>query len=256
MPNSWLLLPVVIALLIVTMAVLSTARRAGQLSPEGARKAFHVAMGMMTLSFPWLFPEPAPVVLLACLCCAWFEAVRRMAPLQNRCGPVLSAVARPGRGEVHFAVGTALTFVLAGGYALAFCLPMAILALADSAAALVGRRYGGRPGTLRLGGKSLAGSSAFFAVALALSLIGLALDGWAAAPAVAMSLTLAATTTLLEAIARRGADNLLIPVGAALLLQGQMAPAIATVAFAVALGLIAIAGLTLGKAIRARGFGS
>ena len=160
--SSWLLLPLVVVLLIATMSALSAARTAGQLSPEGARKLFHVAMGTMTLSFPWLFIDPTPVLLLAGLCCVWFESVRRLTWFARHCGPVLSAVARPGRGEIYFVLGTALTFLLCGGNALAFVLPMAILTWADTAAALVGQRLGGRPGALRIGGKSLAGSGAFF----------------------------------------------------------------------------------------------
>jgi phytol kinase len=222
--SSWLLLPLVVVLLIVTMLALSAARTAGQLSPEGARKLFHVAMGTMTLSFPWLFTGPTPVLLLAGLCCVWFESVRRLTWFARHCGPVLSAVARPGRGEIYFVLGTSLTFLLCGGNALAFVLAMAILTWADTAAALVGQRLGGRPGALRIGGKSLAGSSAFFVVALTISLLGLSMAGWPPAQASLMSILLASTTTVLEALARRGADNLLIPVGAALLLRGIVDP--------------------------------
>jgi phytol kinase len=137
---------------------------------------------------------------------------------------VLSAVARPGRGEIYFVLGTSLTFLLCGGNALAFVLPMAILTWADTAAALVGQRLGGRHGALRIGGKSLAGSSAFLVVALAISLLGLSLAGWPPAQASLLSMLLASTTTVLEALARRGADNLLIPVGAALLLRSIVDP--------------------------------
>jgi phytol kinase len=240
MNASWLLLPVIAALLVAAMAGLSAARNAGALSPECARKLFHVSMGIMTLSFPWLFSDPAPVLLLACIACIWFEAVRRLAPLARNCGSVLSNVARPGRGEIHFVAGTALTFVLAEGNALAFCLPMSILALADAAAALVGKRFGDQPGAIRFGDKSLAGSSTFFAVALFAGLTGLSLAGWPAAQSIALAVLIACATTALEAVARRGADNLLIPVGAALLLRCDAVPTMLPAGILVLVGLVSL----------------
>ena len=35
------------------------------LSPEAARKALHVALGLTTLAFPWLFDDASPVLALA-----------------------------------------------------------------------------------------------------------------------------------------------------------------------------------------------
>lgn len=204
------------AALPLAMAALSAGRCRARLSPEGARKLLHVAMGLLTLAFPWLFASPGPVLALTALALAWFAAVRRLAPLQARFGPVLSGVARPGWGEGCFALGAGLSFWLAQGSVLLHCLPMAILSFADTAAALVGRRLG----KSRRGGKSLAGSAAFFCVALGCGLAGLALwAGWPPARAWPLALGLAGLTTLLEALGRRGLDNLLVPLGALALLR-------------------------------------
>jgi phytol kinase len=220
MTNSWLLVTVIGALLIGSMAALSAVRNAKRLSPEAARKALHVALGLTTLAFPWLFDDATPVLALAAFACLWFEAVRRWSPLARRFGSVLSAVARRGRGETHYAVGTALTFVAADGSAVSFCLPIAILALADAAAALAGRALGARPGAVRFGSKSLAGSTAFYVVALVVSIVGLMLADYALPAALGAAIIVASITALVEGIARNGADNLLIPVTAALLLRG------------------------------------
>jgi len=217
---SWLLVALVVVLLIGSMAALSFAHNTRRLSPEVARKAFHVAMGLATLPFPWLFAESTPVLLLAVLACVWFEAVRHCAALQKHCGAVLSAVARRGRGEVHYAIGTALTFLLADGSPASFCVPIATLALADAAAALIGRQFGARPGAVRFGAKSLAGSAAFFVVAFAVGLTGLSIADCPFPQALAVALVLACITAVLEGVATNGADNLLIPLGAALVLQG------------------------------------
>ncbi len=237
-----MLLPLVAALMVFTMRFLSVARNAGLLPPEYARKFLHVAMGAMTLFLPWLCADPAPVVLLAGLACVWFEFVRRRTLLRRDYGAVLFGVARTGRGETHFVLGTALTFLMADGSALMFCLPMAILTWADAAAALVGQRFGSRPGAIRLGPKSLAGSSAFFAIALAVSLLALSIAGWNAMPALAVSVLLAGATTVVEAVARNGADNILIPLVAALLLRSldQDMALPGTIALPIGLALLAL----------------
>ena len=251
MNATWLVIPAIGALLVGSMAGLSAARDLGRLSPELARKLLHVVMGLATLPLPWLFNEPTPVLLLAALAGIWFEAVRRFAILERHFGSVLSAVARRGRGEVHYAIGAAVTFVLADGGPAGFCLPIAILALADAAAALVGRRFGARPGAVRFGTKSLAGSVAFLVVAFAVSLIGLSIAACPLPQAVSVAVVLACATAVLEAVSRNGADNLLIPLGAALLLQSTKLPPEATALIALVAAITAAA-LALGSASAAR----
>jgi phytol kinase len=219
MSDSWLPIALIGALLVGSMAALSGLRDAGRLSPEAARKSLHVGLGLTTLAFPWLFAEPTPVLALAALACLWFEGVRRSPPLARRFGSVLSAVARRGRGETHYAVGTALTFVAADGSVVSFCLPLAILALADAAAALVGRALGARPGAVCFGSKSLAGSTAFYIVALVVSVVGLILADCSLPAALGAAVVVASLTTILEGVASNGADNLLIPVTAAVLVK-------------------------------------
>lgn len=223
-PAPWVGVPIVAALLVTSMALLSSRRCQRILGAEPARKALHVGVGLVTLVFPWLFTSAAPVLVLATMALGWFEAVRRCVLLRGRFGAVLQRVARPGRGESCFVAGTALTFVISGGDPLEFCLPMAVLTLADSAAALVGQAVARRRGGTPRQGKTLAGSAAFFGVALACGLVALPIGGWSAASACVMALLLASVTTALEAAAGHGFDNLLIPVAAASLLQ--LAPSV------------------------------
>lgn len=228
--------------LVGAMAGLSAGQRRFGLPAECARKLLHVAMGLVTLSFPWLFSSPWPVLALALAALAWLAAIRRGKALRRCFGPVLEGVGRPGWGEGYFVLGAAATFLLAQDSPLFYCLPMAILSFADAGAALIGQRWGRQPGAVRFGGKSLAGSSAFFAIALGCGVVALqAWEGWAPSRSWPHALLLALVTTVLEAMARCGLDNLLIPLGALMLLrlEAEATPAALLLHLGVGLALIA-----------------
>ena len=104
---------------------------------------------------------------------------------------------------------------LSGGDALMFGVPILVLTLADTAAALVGIRYGRARLTIAAGDKSVAGSIAFFIVAFLCASIPVVLLGHAELPAVlAGAAMLACVTTTVEALAGNGLDNLLVPLAA------------------------------------------
>ncbi|NEQ28311.1 MAG: hypothetical protein F6K28_56880, partial [Microcoleus sp. SIO2G3] len=54
--------------------------------PEIVRKLLHIPMGLITLSFPWLFDRPLPVVLLAAIAITTLVAIRLYAPLREQFG--------------------------------------------------------------------------------------------------------------------------------------------------------------------------
>jgi phytol kinase len=197
------------------MAALSAwARRRGA-PPETARKLLHVEMALVTLSFPWLFVDPWPVVALAVAAEIWFRLLRVSPRLEARFGYALRAACRDSHGESWFACGVCLAFLLTGGDPLAYCITILVLGFADTAAALAGRRYGRARRMPGGASKSVAGSAAFFVVAFAVTLTGL--HGVAQLPvgeAVAAASVLATVTTALEAVAGKGMDNLLVPLGA------------------------------------------
>ena len=125
-------------------------------------------------------------------------AATRLLPLAT-----LAAMRRKSLGEVFFPVGVAVSALVAPN-ARAFVVAMLMLGLADTAAALVGRRV--RSPSL-LWDKTLAGSIAFLATASVLASFALP---WPHALAVA------AAGTVAEATCPKGSDNLAIPVVAAL----------------------------------------
>ena len=112
MTNSWAACSAVIAILVASMAALSAAVRRRALSPESGRKLLHVEMGLVTLTFPWLFATPEPVVLLAAVSIGWFRILPAFPWLDMRFGAVL-AVERKSGGEGWFACGVALAFLAA-----------------------------------------------------------------------------------------------------------------------------------------------
>jgi phytol kinase len=212
--DPWVSIGAVLGALAASMALLSTFARTLGASPEAARKFLHVEMGMVTLAFPWLFTAAWPVVFLAAAAVAWFRALRASRWLKRRFGAVLEDVQRASFGEVWFACGTCLVFALSGGQPARYCVPVMILTLADTAAALAGKRWG-KP-RLVYGGaiKSCAGSAAFFCCAFVIAAFGLGLSNeHDPERCVLVALIVALAATLLEAIAAHGLDNLTVPLG-------------------------------------------
>jgi phytol kinase len=205
-----LLVAAVLALLVGGIGVL--ARRFAW-EAELARKVSHVAVGLAALPLPWLFHDDAPVLLLAFAACAGLFALRAVPALKARFGCALHGVARVSFGEFAFVGGVALAFVLAHGQPAAYVAAILALALGDTAAALVGRSVGRHRYAVGRAHKSLEGSCAFFAVA---ALVAAFLPGAVSVAAVA---AFALATTLAEALAGDGLDNVAIPLAGLLALR-------------------------------------
>ncbi|NJL06119.1 MAG: hypothetical protein HC911_14690 [Chloroflexaceae bacterium] len=179
---------------------------------ELCRKAAHVALGLVCLPLPWLGLSVATVGLLALIGLGLLLLIRKQPHMRQSFGPALYGVRRVSLGELCFPVAVGLTYLLAQDDALRYCLPMLLLTLADPAAALVGKRYG------RGNGKSLAGSLAFFVVALLCSIGALLLAGLPLAAVAGAAVGVSLAATLIERLAGWGLDNLLIPLGSQMVL--------------------------------------
>jgi len=222
------------------------ARRAGdRLHPEIPRKLVHVALGLATLSFPWLFDSTWPVVLLAVFCVALMAAVRTIPRLRSHLGKGLHGVKRSSWGEVYFAIAVALVFWLSGGDPVLFSLPVLVLTLADASGALAGMRYSSESSRYETldGRKSVEGSVAFFVVCFLAVLVPLLLATEIdRAECLLIALAIAAVAMLIEAISVGGLDNLLLPLGTWALLVRlvdlELVPIV--VRLGVVLGLLAL----------------
>jgi phytol kinase len=244
--GPWLSAAGIGASLPMLMAASSAQVRNGRWRPEGARKFLHVVLGSTALSFPWTIGAPGPVVLLSALVMIWLLVVRRAGGLRARFGAAVHAVERPSLGEFYFAGAIALAYLAAQGRPLRYCLALAILVFADSAAALVGASPGARRHPLGRAGKTWEGSLAFFVTAAVAALVALSFASVRPPlPAVALALLVALDATLLELFGPRGSDNLLVPLGVLALLAALDYSVVATV-------LLHVLGAALAMALRAR----
>ncbi len=220
MLNPWLSMCLVVSSFAVMMAGLRAYRRSHSMDPELVRKLLHVGMGLVTLSLPWLFATAWPVLVLTVAFTCFLTSLRLSRRLRQLFGGVIDGVARQSIGEIYFPLAVGSLFLLSGGDPLTYCTPLLILALADTAAALIGERYGRLRYATVDGEKSIEGSIAFLIVAFfCTQIMILVLADTGRAESLVISLTTALLLTLLEAIAWRGLDNLFVPLGAFLLLK-------------------------------------
>lgn len=220
MPSPWLGILMVLIVLGGVMAGLKLISARCHLHPETSRKAVHIAMGLVTLSFPWLFTSSWPVLLLAALAIAALAGTRLIAPLRERFGGVLHGVERHSLGEVYFPLAVAALYLLSEGNHLLYVIPLLTLTLADAVAALVGVRYGQHRFCTSEGTKSAEGSIAFFMVAfLSAHVPLLLLSDTGRADSLLIALVLGILVMLFEAVSVGGLDNLFIPLGCYSLLR-------------------------------------
>jgi Dolichol kinase len=222
--NSWLNIPLVLLILGGLMLALRRWQWTARPNPELVRKLLHIPMGMVTLTFPWLFESVWQVAVLGGLAIAWLMTLRLYRPLAQGLGSVLGGVGRRSLGEVYFPLSVVILFALTPGQPLLYVIPILILALADAAAALVGTRYGQMRYVATEGYKSTEGSLSFFMATFFSVHVPLLLFSETGRPeSLLIATILGLLVMLIEAIAWQGLDNLFIPLGSFLLLQTHLA---------------------------------
>jgi phytol kinase len=150
----------VMLMLLVALAAASLICRRGKLdgqatkgSGEWARKLVHMTMGLVCMTFPWLFRDKISVFILAALALISLVLVR-FTPLAG----ALFSVGRKSTGDLLFPVAVAMTFALSQN-AMQYFLALSLLTFADSTAAVIGKKYGQH--FFAQGRKSLEGSLGF-----------------------------------------------------------------------------------------------
>ncbi|UXN73240.1 hypothetical protein N8D56_20170 [Devosia sp. A8/3-2] len=219
-------------------------------NPEVSRKLVHVGTGSPALTFPLLFSNPLPVLLLLGMAIPLMFAIR--SGLLGGLGNVLHGVERQSYGEVYLALAIAITFLRAEEQPVLYVLPILVITLSDTAAALIGTAYGRQRFPVEGGAKSIEGVVVFFVITRLASLIVLVLMSNAAPlNLVLISMLIAAFCALVEVDSRRGLDNLFVPIGAFLLLARYLdsSPAELAVSAAVFLGFL-VAVLAVARALR------
>lgn len=184
--------------------------------PEIPRKLAHVGAGGIACCAPLLVTTHWAMLFLTVSFALFLLTARGLGLLGSLHG-------RAGAGDVVYPAGVYAAFVLAGGDALLFQLSVLVLALADPAAALVGRRFGRV--RYRLAGvtRSLEGSLGFAATAFAVTVLALTASGrLGAAAALLCASAVAVIVASLEAASPPGLDNLAVPVGTLLVVSAWL----------------------------------
>lgn len=195
----------------------------GKICGESARKMVHVGMGMICLTFPWLFKESFPVFVLAGIAVVSILLIR-MTKLRSSLGASLFSVKRLSVGELIFPIAVAWLFALNHTNdkqsAVFYTIPLLLLTLADTVGAIAGTRFGKRIYLTASVKKSVEGSLAFFVTAYLCTFIPLLLfTNYEMYHISFIALTVALFITAVEGISGIGMDNLLIPIGSYFLLE-------------------------------------
>jgi dolichol kinase len=202
-----------VGVLLALMAGVRVLATCAALSGEVQRKLVHVGTGLYALALPWLFPDRWPVYMLICLTLLAM-VILRIPRLSGGLGKAVHSVERRSYGDFLLAISVGICFFLAEGVALFYVLPIAVLTLADAAAALAGTTYGTRRFTVEDSQKSIEGTAVFFVITLLIALICLMfLSDLPPANIVTLALMVAAFGALVEAQSWRGFDNLFLPLG-------------------------------------------
>ena len=220
MPGPWLGMAIVMAALGGLLGGLAYLQKHFPGHPELFRKLLHIGMGLVTLSFPWLFQENWPVIVLAVTAILVLLGLKWRGADSAGIHNVVHGVARDSLGEIYFPIAVAILFLLTRENTILFTIPVLILTLADAVAALIGVRYGKIHYSTAEGVKSTEGSVAFFVVTfMSVHIPLLLLTTTGRVETLLIALILGVLVMLLEALAWRGLDNLFIPLGGYLLLK-------------------------------------
>ena len=153
----------VIAVCFVGLIVVAELWRAFRNPPaEWTRKLVHLGGGIICLSIPFFIHSHWVVLVLAAAMALIFIVSKRFGLLQG-----IHGVDRPSAGTEFYPVVIYLLFVLCRGVEWKFVICVLVLAVSDSAAALVGKRFGRLRFEVEKECKSVEGSAAFFAVTFA-----------------------------------------------------------------------------------------
>lgn len=210
----------VIGMLVGMLTLLRSYQQRHHTHPEVVRKLLHIGMGSVCLSFPWLFEQVLPVLILAGITSTLLVGLRVLPTLRRVLGGVIHCVGRRSLGEILFPIGIATVFVLSEGDPLLYCTPVLLLTLADPAAALIGTLYGRWRYRTMDGSKTIEGSFAFFCVAfITIQSVLMLLSSVETLEIVVLAGLLSLLVTFVEGISSYGVDNLLIPVAGCLLLM-------------------------------------
>jgi len=191
---------------------------------EWVRKLAHIGTGLIAICLPWIFSNRIPVFIICGASITLLLAMRYVPFIRGRLSGVIDDVGRESWGEIYFPASVTLLYQLAHGSKLLYSVPLVVLTLADTVAALTGTEYGKHEYSATGAKKSIEGSIAFFCAAFfSINVALVVLSDVGRIETLLISLDIAIIVMLLEAIAWRGLDNIFIPLGVFILLRLYLA---------------------------------
>jgi phytol kinase len=215
---------VILACALAMLFLLRLYRRRAGADGEWIRKLAHIGTGLISISLPWIFSNQVPIFIICGASIILLLAMRYMPLMSKHLSGVLDDVKRQSWGELYFPLSVALLYQLSHGDKLLYAVPLVVLTVADTVAALTGAEYGRHGYTATGATKSIEGSIAFFCAAFFSVNVALVVFSDAGRiETLLISLDIALIVMLLEAIAWRGLDNIFIPLGVFILLRLYLA---------------------------------
>lgn len=202
------------AIVFLLLILAEVIKRHTNFNPEVTRKFVHITVGSFVAFWPlWMSNS---IIYLICLAFAVVILITRLSGLF----PSIHNIERKTWGDLLFPLGIAATLFLAHEPWI-FTAAVLHLSLADGMAALVGVRYGKHNSYKILGyTKTVAGNAAFFVLSLAIVIGLIWVEPGAFSVVAAQALFLVPFfATLVESLAIRGSDNLVVPIVVTLLLN-------------------------------------
>jgi len=185
------------------------AHRIWQISSETTRKMVHILAGLLAAVLPW-YLSYQEVITLGITSSVLLVVSQRLNLL-----PSIHAVNRKTIGEIAFPLGLLLAaFFFFKESPAAFQVGVLTLALSDSAASLVGQAIGRREYSIFGTRKTYEGSLAFLVVVLVLITVFASASQPLALSTLIRIFMAGVALTIIEAVAVRGWDNLILPVAA------------------------------------------
>lgn len=242
--NPIFTLAATLSVLIGLYLILSLCKKKYQLGAETSRKIVHIGLGLVTLSFPWIYEKTWPIWLM-CFLSVSSLLILRHKKFKHSLGEALHSVERHSYGEICFPISVAVVFQLSHHNPTFYVISLLVLTLADAFAAIVGVRYGKSHYDASEGIKSIEGSFFFFITAFLCVQIPLLLfTHYDNAQVILVAFLIALIITLFEAVAWQGLDNLFIPIGSYIILDNYLTYSVQTlIIFSIVLIFITLFGI-------------
>ena len=159
---EWFSILFVVLVLLIALIIIKIIEKKYDLNPEIKRKLFHMSMGIVMLTFPYIFTSVISVGVLGVIALIVLFLLK-YTKMKNSLGTILYSVSRESLGEVFFVISVFSIFYLSKGNKVLYSIPILVLTFADSIAALIGKNYVKKNlAELNEDAKSLEGSFMFF----------------------------------------------------------------------------------------------